>query len=137
MNFSLDLENLIAAIAGATGTIGGGMLVYSKMRRVLSHDALDASAHNSMQKAMEALRGENERLHEEVGRLRTEVNRLQQVITELTGQIATMSLAMSRNSVEDQLAREGKLDRRKTARGDGPYDSWTKPAALPPLESDA
>jgi hypothetical protein len=121
MAFTLDLENIVAMTAGVLGTMGGGLLAYSKVRRVLARDSLDTSAHESMKKAMESLREENSRLHDEVGRLRTEVNRLQQVITDLTGQIANMSLAMSRNSVEDQLAREGRLDRRRRVTDTTPF----------------
>lgn len=121
MDLTFDVQSIAAMTAGVLGTMGGGALAYSKVRRVLARDALDTSAHDSMKKAMESLREENSRLHDEVGRLRTEINRLQQVITDLTGQIAAMSLAMSRNSVEDQLAREGRLDRRRRVTDTTPF----------------
>ena len=104
------------AILGGTGLMAGGVLMWSKIRRVLARDAVDTSAHQSMQIAMEGLRSENIRLHDEVGRLRAEIDRLRQTVTELTAKIADMGTAMSRGAVVDQLAREGKLERRKNNR---------------------
>lgn len=101
------------AIAGGAGAFAGAILLWSKIRRAVAHDAADTSAHKSMQVAMEGLRAENARLHEEIGRLRTEIDRLRETVTTLTAKLADMSTAMSRGAVVDQLAREGKLERRK------------------------
>lgn len=101
------------AILGGAGAAGAGVYIWSKMRRVLAHDATDASAHTSMKVAMENLREENTRLHDEVGRLRTEIDRLRETVTSLTTELANMSTAISRNAFEDQMAREGRIDRRK------------------------
>ena len=101
------------AILGGIAISGGAIWTWSKMRRVLARDAVDTSAHVSMKTAMESLRDENTRLHDEVIRLRSEVNRLQTVITDLTRQIAAMNAALTSATVEDKLAREGKLERRK------------------------
>ena len=103
-------------IAGGVGAFAGVLLLWSKIRRSMAHDAADASAHKSMQIAMEGLRAENARLHDEVGRLRSEIDRLRETVTTLTAKIADMSTAISRKAVVDQLAREGKLDRRKNNR---------------------
>ena len=119
-------------ILGSVGGIGAMVWLFSKIRRMVANDSTDITAQKAMQATMEQLREENGRMHDEVSRLRGEVNRLQEVITNLTGQIAAMSLAMSKNSVEDQLAREGKIDRRR--RGEGVFDSRTKPGPLPALE---
>lgn len=101
------------ALVGGTGLLAGGVLMWSKIRRVLARDAVDTSAHQSMQLAMEGLRSENARLHDEVGRLRAEIDRLRETVTTLTAKIADMSTALSRTAVEDQLAREGRLERRR------------------------
>lgn len=97
---------------------GGGvgvtaLLIISKLRKVLTHDSVDVSAHKSMQQAMDGLREENTRLHQEVLNLRGEIDRLRATVTNLTANIAEMSTAMSRRAIEDQMAREGLLDRRK------------------------
>ena len=109
---NLAYDHLVAGGTGATA-LGGLIFLWSKLRRSMSHDAADTSAHKSMQTAMEGMRAENLRLHDEVGRLRSEIDRLRETVTTLTAKLADISIVMSRNAVEDQLAREGKLDRRK------------------------
>lgn len=106
------------AILGGAGAAGAGVYIWSKMRRVLAHDATDASAHTSMKVAMENLRDENTRLHEEVSRLRTEIDRLRETVTSLTTELANMSTVVCRNAFQDQMAREGLIDRRKNRNND-------------------
>lgn len=120
----LNLDTVVGGAVGATGAAGVGVWAWSKLRRVLAQDAVDTTAHQSMQVAMEGLRGENARLHEEVGRLRAEIDRLRETVTSLTSKIADMSIVLSRNATEDQLAREGKIERRKRL---GPFDSIKNP----------
>ena len=103
----------ITAMLGGGGVGVTALLVVSKLRRVLVRDSVDVSAHKSMQQAMDGLREENSRLHEEVLKLRSEIDRLRTTVTNLTTNIAEMSAVMSRRAIEDQMAREGLLDRRK------------------------
>ncbi len=125
----VTLDTVIGGVAGATGAAGIGVLMFSKLKRMLAQDATDTVAHQSVQLAMEGLRAENARMHDEVGRLRAEIDRLRQTVTELTSKIADMGMVLSRNAVEDQLAREGKIDRRKRL---GPFDSIKNPEQLEP-----
>ena len=112
----MQIDNLTGdhmAIASGAGAVAGFVLIWSKMRRILASDATDTSAHQSMKIAMENLRSENARLHEEVVRLRDEIDRLRETVITLTSKLADMSTTLARNAFEDQLAREGKLERRK------------------------
>lgn len=131
IDFTFNPEPFIGGVAAAMGSAGVGIWAWSKLRRALAHDATDTTAHKAMQVAMEGVRAENVRLHDEVGRLRGEIDRLRETVTVLTGKIADMGAALSRKAVEDQLAREGKLDRRKTR--EGAFDSRTQPGPLPDI----
>lgn len=117
------------SLAGGLGASGVIIWAGSKLRRILSNDSTDIAAQAAMKAAMEGLRGENVRLHAEVLRLQTEITRLQGVVTNLTSQLVEVNAYMKQNSLVDQMARDGKIDRRK----DSPYASWTKPEPLPDL----
>lgn len=123
--FDFDPEHFIGGAVGAGGAAAAGIWAWSKLRRILAHDAVDSSAHDAMRLSMQQLRDENTRLHDEVIRLRNEVNRLQTVISDLTQQIASMSAMLARSTVEDQLAREGRLERRKRGETTSPFPPFS------------
>jgi hypothetical protein len=135
--FIMPLENMTpeTALFGGAGTVAGGIWLWSKLRIMLVKDSGDSSAYITMKSTLESLRDENTRLHGEVMRLQTEITRLQGVVTSLLGQLNEVNALLKQNNFLDQMAREGKVDRRKRSdNGESQFAaSWTKPEPLPNL----
>lgn len=127
---NFDVQSAVGGI-GATGAI---IWAISKLRRILSHDGTDIAAQAAMKAAMEGLQGENSRLHSEILRLQTEITRLQGVVSTLTSQLVEVNAYMKQNSLVDQMARDGKIDRRKERDPFDPFNSQTKPGPLPQVD---
>jgi len=94
---------------------GGGLLWYlfHRLRNVTVKDKVEADAYMVMQKTVETLQAENNRLHTTVLELQQEVAKLHIVIADLTQKLTTLSIASENQTIVDQLAKEGKLDRRQ------------------------
>jgi len=111
----MPFENMTpeTALLGGAGTVAGGIWLWSKLSIMLVKDSGNSSAYITMRSTLESLRDENTRLHGEVMRLQTEITRLQGVVTSLLGQLNEVNALLKQNNFLDQMAREGKVDRRK------------------------
>jgi len=99
----------------ATGLIGGLFLLgalLSKFRTIWTRDSADVAVNNAQVVVVEMLRDENKRLHEQVQQLQQEVAKLQMIVSNLTTKLTQFEITKDQQSQLDQLAREGKLDRR-------------------------
>jgi hypothetical protein len=101
------------ALVGGASTVAGGVWLWSKLRVMLVRDSSGSSAYTAMKATLESLHDENTRLHGEVMRLQTEITRLQGVVTSLLGQLNEVNALLKQNNYLDDMARTGKIDRRK------------------------
>ena len=110
-------------VFGGIGAVGGGVWMWSKLRRMIAHDSGDAASYNTMEKTLKAVTAE-------VGRLQAENSRLHGIVSSLQLELQELRLIMKQNSQIDELARSGKIERRKR---EGMFDSRTKPGPLPEI----
>lgn len=94
----------------------GGLFVIgaliSKFRTIWTRDSADTAVNQAQVVVVEMLRDENKRLHEQVMQLQHEVSKLQYIVAELTSKLTQFEITKDQQVQLDQLAREGKLDRR-------------------------
>lgn len=101
-------DNVAAAVGGG----GLAWLIWSKLKRALTHDQSDIAAFNAMKETIQELRTENARLHESVSCLQDEVSKLNNIIYELNRKIANLMTIQENQETLNRLAREGLLERR-------------------------
>ncbi len=114
-----DLNSILTEGGGwAAGGIGLAF-AFSKLRSVMAGDSASAAAASAQQAAsaaqqaiIEQLQKENERLHKSVIELQQQVAALQTLVADLTNKITRAEITEEQKRVVDQLAREGKIERR-------------------------
>lgn len=105
----IDQDTILAALGGG----GIGWYLISKLRRALKHDEGDMAAYTAMKETIESLHIENTHLRKSVSDLQQEVAKLHMVIAELTSKITTYALTSENQKALDELAKEGRIERRK------------------------
>lgn len=117
------MENPVDASNGTVAAIISGVLavpfLFSKFRSMWSRDSADSAVSNAVKEMLDnltqinkELREENEDLHDQVNELRNEITKLQMIIAELTNKMTSLTLNHETNKRLDELAREGKIERR-------------------------
>ena len=109
INIDITPETL-AALGG-----GGGFAwwLVSKLRKSVTHDEADRTTYDVMKETVEQLGTENKRLHAVIAELQQEVAKLHLVVAELTNKLTSYSLTSENQKALDELAKEGKIERRK------------------------
>jgi len=108
-SLTADTGTLTAGIMGGLFVIGA---LISKFRTIWTRDSADTAVNQAQVVVVEMLRDENKRLHEQVMQLQHEVSKLQYIVAELTSKLTQFEITKDQQVQLDQLAREGKLDRR-------------------------
>lgn len=108
-SLTADTGTLTAGIMGGLFVIGA---LISKFRTIWTRDSADTAVNQAQVVVVEMLRDENKRLHEQVMQLQQEVAKLQIIVSNLTSKLTQFEITKDQQLQLDQLAREGKLDRR-------------------------
>lgn len=108
-NLDAELSNGILMLVGGGGL---GWLTFKKLLSTVSKTEGETTAYEAMQSTVKTLQDENNRLHKTVMELQSEVAKLHVVIAELTNKLTSLSISSENQKVIDQLAKEGKIDRR-------------------------
>jgi TolA-binding protein len=113
-------ETSNTTLASIVGGIFAAPFIISKFRAIWSKDGAEAAVGTSIKEmlttltdANKELKEENEELHKQINDLRSEVTKFQMLVADLTHQLTKLTLELETNKRIDELARTGKLDRRK------------------------
>lgn len=104
-----EIGTISAAILAALFVIGA---LISKFRTIWTRDSSDVAVNQAQVVVVEMLRDENKRLHDQVQQLQQEVAKLQMIVSSLTARLTQFEITKEQQMQLDQLAREGKLERR-------------------------
>ena len=108
-----SLFNTSDVLLGIVGGSGIGYIILKKFATMVTKQEGETSAYEALQGTVKVLQDENARLHKTVIELQQEVAKLHVVIAELTHKLSVLSISSENQKVIDELAREGKIDRRQ------------------------
>ena len=117
MDFNSLMENGAGWAAGGMGIA----FAFSKLRSVFASDSANSAASkaseaasHAQQTVIEQLQRENERLHKSIQELQQQVAALQHLVAELTTKITRSEITAEQQAQIDELARSGRIERRRS-----------------------